>query len=69
MDELLNMSGVDKFDWFFCFKTKEPKIQGSNLLGYKSCLSAKGFELASLKQKILFNASTHDLLNATRFMP
>jgi hypothetical protein len=31
---------------FFCLETKEPKIQGSNSLGYKLALSAKPFELA-----------------------
>jgi len=26
---------------FFCLETKEPKIQGSNFLGYKFLISAK----------------------------
>jgi hypothetical protein len=52
---------------FFCLETKEPKIQGYNFLGYKSYHEAKVFELASLRRQILFNASFHDLLNATKF--
>ena len=39
---------------FFCLETKEPKVQGCDFLGYKLRLSAKRFELASLKQQIFF---------------
>jgi len=52
---------------FFCLETKEPKIQGSNFLGYKLPSSAKPFELASLKQRMLLNAPSDNLLNATKF--
>jgi len=52
---------------FFCLETKEPKIQGSNFLCYKIYASAKRFELATLKQQIVLNASPHILLNATKF--
>jgi len=38
---------------FFCLETKEPKVQGSNFLGYKIRMEAKVFELASLRQQIL----------------
>ena len=31
---------------FFCLETKEPKVQGSNFLGYKLSHSAKPSELA-----------------------
>jgi hypothetical protein len=48
-------------------KQAAPKIQGSNFLGYKLFSSAKRFELASLKQKIFFNAASDNLLNATKF--
>ena len=52
---------------FFCLETKEPKVQGSNFLGYKLPLSAKPFELASLKQRMLLNVDKGNLLNATKF--
>ncbi|KOS07355.1 hypothetical protein AM493_15885 [Flavobacterium akiainvivens] len=52
---------------FFCLETKEPKIQGSNFLCYKLYVLAKRFELASLKQQIVLNAKTYNLLNATKF--
>jgi hypothetical protein len=52
---------------FFCLETKEPKIQGSNFFCYKLSVSAKRFELAALKQQIVLNASTNNLLNATKF--
>jgi len=52
---------------FFCLETKEPKIQGFNFLGYKLPSSAKPFELASLKQRMLFNADSGNLLYATKF--
>jgi len=54
---------------FFCFKTKEPKVQGSNFLGYKIRMEAKVFELASLRQQILFNASILILLTPQSLMP
>jgi hypothetical protein len=37
---------------FFCLETKEPKIQGSGFLGYKSLATAKRFKLAALRQEI-----------------
>jgi len=54
---------------FFCLETKEPKIQGYNSLGYKLALSAKPFELASLKQRMLLNASFTNLLTPQSLMP
>jgi hypothetical protein len=48
-------------------KQKNQKFKATNFLGYKSSHVAKVFELASLRQQILFNASFHDLLNATKF--
>jgi len=55
------------FKMFFCLDAKEPKSQGCNFLCYKIAVSAKRFELASLKQQIVLNASAAILLNATKF--
>ena len=55
------------FYLFFCLETKEAKIQGSNFLCYKLSASAKSFELATLKQQMIFNTSTYNLFNATKF--
>ncbi|PZR24465.1 MAG: hypothetical protein DI539_00370 [Flavobacterium psychrophilum] len=38
-----------------------------NSFGYKSKFSAKPFELATLKQRMLLNASNPDLLHTTEF--
>jgi len=56
---------------FFCLETKEtiPIAIGTRLelLCYKSAVSAKRFELATLKQQIVLNASTPNLPDATKF--
>jgi len=46
-------------------KNQKFKALTSYATNYKA--SAKSFELATLKQQMIFNASTYNLLNATKF--